>query len=101
MNFEDLPVLLEGELLTRAVAGVLLIHSALRSEEPVYVQRELEEHGIVTTTHDVARAVDSCRRRGMAIDAVPRQTGYWLRDWLRPAVVWAGRAGKADKMGVQ
>lgn len=99
MNFEDLPVLLEGELLTRAVAGVLLIHSALRSEEPVYVQRELEEHGIVTTTHDLARAVDSCRRRGMAIDAVPRRTGYWLRDWLRPALSWTPRQRRQDEDG--
>jgi hypothetical protein len=91
MTIDDIPVFLEGEPLTRAVAGVLLIHSALRPNEAVYVQRELEEHGIVTTTHDVARAIDSCRRRGMDIDAVPRRVGYWLRDWLRPAVVWAGR----------
>lgn len=99
MNFEDLPVLLEGERLTRAVAGVLLIHSALHPGEAVYVQGELEEHGIVTTTHDVAQAIDSCRRRGVVIDAVPRRTGYWVGDWLRPALSWTSRQRRRDEDG--
>ena len=86
------PRLLEGDELLYAVAGILLLHYALRPGQPVYLQRELEKIHVIATTEDVQHACRKLPRRGMSVGAQPRKPGYWLVDWLSPAMVWTSRS---------
>ena len=86
------PVLpLEGERLTLAVAGILLIHAGMRPGRRVHVQSELDRLGIFCTPDDFHNALRALRRRGLVLDAEQGRVGYTLCEWMSPCVGWTHR----------
>jgi hypothetical protein len=95
---DDQGLFLEGDDLMCVVAGILLVHRALRPGKPVHLQRELRKLKIEATTEQIHVACRKLPRRGLNVVARSRQTGYRLRDWFLPksTVIWAQRQQQAE-----
>lgn len=95
---DDQDVFLEGDELMCVVAGILLVHRALRPGKPVNLQRELRKLRIDATTEQIHGACRKLPRRGLDIVAKPRRTGYHLREWFfpKPAVLWMAQLEPAE-----
>ena len=80
---QEAPVhLLAGDELMLAIAGVLALGRALRPDERIHVQAELESLGVLADHVDVHKQVEKLRRRyGWSVDAIEGRAGYRLFRW--------------------
>ena len=73
---------LQPEELVLAVAGILTTAAAIRPEEKIHVQAELETLGVLADHVDVHLAIAKLRRRyAWQVEATAGRQGYRLEAW--------------------